>query len=106
MEGSRSPVRKSTSPTVRPTVPGLSRACRRESRFRPLMRMTPWVHWARLKVTVATTAKMAVLGPSTAWSRGMPIKPLLAYTVPNRSTARVSSGLERNSRGRGEQNTT
>ena len=59
-----------------------------------------------VKVTVATTAKMTAPSLSTAWSRGIPIKPLLAYTVPNRSTTRVSSGLERKSRGTREQNTT
>ena len=44
--------------------------------------------------------------PQHRLEQGIPIKPLLAYTVLNRSTTRVSSGLERKSRGTREQNTT
>ena len=75
--GSRSRRRKRGSPTVTAMTPGLRNSFFTEKARRPPMSITPWVQEKRLKTTMEMTAKISASSPSTARTRGRPMKPVL-----------------------------
>lgn len=60
----------------------------------PMMR-TPWVHWNRLNMTMASPPNMSASSPRMAERRGRPMKPVLQYTWLKRMGPRMSRGCFR-----------